>query len=379
MGFTIDNTFYLNYFENACDALSILKDGIFVQCNAKTLELFNCTNEQIIGKTPSDFSLVYQSDGELSKEKVKEYFIDRIEGISPKIEWSHCRPDGSVFDAEVTLSKIESNNEIFIVSNIRDISERKRAEQDIKNSEEQLRKILQSVNDAILSANVKGTIISWNYFAEKIFGYSVEEIIGQNLSVLLPNDDVQKYFTRVKEKDKNIGEFDKTIEVSGIHKNGSTIALEVSITKLEISNGLLFTLIIRDISDRKQKELAILQLNDELEKRVIERTAALDLLNEKLSIEINKERHIEERLQTLVSSITDYTYYVTIENNSATKTTHGEGCFAITGYTVDEFTTDSMLWFTIIHRHDQKIVNAKIRRLMKTHDPNSIEIGRAHV
>jgi PAS domain S-box-containing protein len=370
-----NDVFYLKFFENANEAMFIVKDGVYVKCNPKTLEIFKCTERQIIGKTPYDFSPDYQSDGMLSKDKVLEFNTKAIEGIPLCFEWRHCRFDGKIFDAEVILNKVALHNENYILANVRDITVQKNVEQDLKNSEEQFRKILQSVNDAILTANSKGTIVSWNYFAEKIFGYSVDDIIGQNLKVLIPESNLEQYFVLYKQLQLGVNDemYTQTIEVIGKHKNGKTIPLELSITKMEMSNSLFLTLIIRDIGDRKKKEFAILKMNEDLEKHVKDRTTELDQLNEKLSLEIKKEKHIEERLQKLLHSITDYTYFVTIENNVAIKTTHGEGCYAVTGYWIAEFLTDPMLWFKIIHRDDQKIVNAKIRQLMITHVPDSIE------
>ena len=310
----------------------------------------------------------------LSTTKAKELIKKSINGIPQNFEWKHSRFDGTHFDAEITLLKIDCDNDFFILSIVKDISERKKAEQELKEREEQYRRLIESINEAIISINNKGLIISWNSLAEKIFGYNHSEVIGKSITLLLPEKYIELRKILFEQIELGLNDvFRRTFELFGLHKSENEVPLELSFSKVVTENNYIITIIVRDITMRKQKERAILHLNSFLEKRAKNRTVELDILNEQLKAEIKKEKQIEIRLQILLSSITDYTYHVTIENNIAIKTTHGEGCFAVTGYKVEEFIEDTMLWYKIIYSDDQKIVNVQIRRLMKNKIANSIE------
>lgn len=375
----LNKKFYLSFFENIHDAIIIVKDGFFVDCNTKSLQVFNCPKEHILGRNVHDFSPNYQTDGMLSTVKAKELIKKSIKGIPQNFEWKHSRFDGSHFDAEITLLKIDCDNDYFILSIVKDISERKKAEQELKEREEQYRRLIESINEAIISINNKGTIISWNKLAEKIFGYTHNEVIGKSITLLLPSKYIELRKILFEQIELGLNDvFSRTFELFGLHKSEHEVPLELSFSKVATESEYIITIIVRDITMRKQKERAILHLNSFLEKRAKNRTVELDILNEQLKVEIKKEKQVEARLQKLLSSITDYTYHVTIENNVAIRTTHGEGCFTVTGYKVEDFLQDSLLWYKIIHNDDQKIVNVQIRRLMKNKIANSIEHRITH-
>ncbi len=117
---------YRSIFENANDAIFIMKEDRFIECNRKTLEIFGCTREQIINNTPYSYSPRHQPDGKLSEEKALVYINESLKGSPQRFEWQHCQYDKTVFDAEVSLNKIESNNEILLQAIVRDVTERKR-------------------------------------------------------------------------------------------------------------------------------------------------------------------------------------------------------------------------------------------------------------
>jgi PAS domain S-box-containing protein len=115
-------------FNSAGDAYFIMKEDIITECNQKTLEMFNCKRNQIIGKTPYDFSPQKQLDGQLSSKKGSEKINKVLAGKPQFFEWKHITLDGKPFFAEVNLNTIQLHKELYIQAIVRDISARKRSE-----------------------------------------------------------------------------------------------------------------------------------------------------------------------------------------------------------------------------------------------------------
>ena len=130
----------------------------------------------------------------------------------------------------------------------------------IRTAEEKFRVILDTATDAILSINKDHKIILFNNAAERIFGYSKEEIIGKDLNILVPSyyGDHSIYVKRFLEtrKPKIIG---KTVMFNALRKNGEEFPVELSLSYIELNGELTFTGIIRDVSAQKQMERKLLQ------------------------------------------------------------------------------------------------------------------------
>ena len=122
---------YATLFESAGDAIFIMRDDVFIDCNRKTLELFRCKEKDIIGNSPYMFSPPVQPDGINSKEKAIEKINEAVAGTPQRFEWQHKKSDGELFDAEVDLICIEIGGEKVIQAIVRDISDRKKAEEQL--------------------------------------------------------------------------------------------------------------------------------------------------------------------------------------------------------------------------------------------------------
>lgn len=123
---------YHTLFDNAGDAIFLVKDGCFVECNPATLEIFGCEREQIVNSTPQRFSPKYQPDGRLSSEKALEKIEAAFDGEPQFFEWRHLKCNGSEFDAEVSLNKVVIANQVHLLAAVRDITERKEIEKKLE-------------------------------------------------------------------------------------------------------------------------------------------------------------------------------------------------------------------------------------------------------
>ena len=150
--------------------------------------------------------------------------------------------------------------------------------EELRESQESYKAVTETASDAIVSANDKGAIVYFNRAAERIFGFTAKEAIGQPLALLIPERFAEPHrqgfsrFLRTREP-RIIG---KTAEIVARNKAGSEIPMEISLAAWSSAKGTFFTAILRDVTARKEAADALKQLNEGLEARVRERTEELE-------------------------------------------------------------------------------------------------------
>lgn len=135
---------YKALFSKANDAIFLMDHGTFQDCNDKTLEMFGCKREEIIGQPPYKFSPRTQPDGKNSKEKALHMIEQCYQGKPQRFYWMHSKMDGTLFDAEVSLNVVRIENSPYIQAIVRNISERVRAEKEMIRAREKAEKATES-------------------------------------------------------------------------------------------------------------------------------------------------------------------------------------------------------------------------------------------
>ncbi|MGD8497755.1 MAG: EAL domain-containing protein, partial [Chromatiales bacterium] len=116
---------YRALFEAAGDAIFLMHEDRFIECNARTLEMFDCSREEIVGQPPHRFSPPRQPDGSDSAAMASEQIAAAYGGERQHFEWEHLRLDGSPFSAEVTLNRLELGGRAHLLALVRDVTERR--------------------------------------------------------------------------------------------------------------------------------------------------------------------------------------------------------------------------------------------------------------
>ena len=148
---------YRTLYENANDAIFLMKDEYFVDCNPSAEEKLNAPRDAIIGKTPFDFSPSTQPDGRNSREKGMNYLKRALEGEPQHFEWLHQRQDETTIEVEVNLNRVEIEDEVLLFAIWRDMTERKRAEEVAR---EERQRLARDLHDAVSQTLWSSTLIA---------------------------------------------------------------------------------------------------------------------------------------------------------------------------------------------------------------------------
>lgn len=150
---------YRTLFENASDGIFLMQRLKFIDCNSHVLEMFACTRDQIIGHTPLDFSPDAQPDGMPSLAKAQVFMQSALDGQPQRFEWRHTRPDGTYFDAEVALNRLDASAQDIVLALIRDITERKKAEKRLAEYQVRLRSLASELS--LAEERLRRQVATW--------------------------------------------------------------------------------------------------------------------------------------------------------------------------------------------------------------------------
>lgn len=266
---------YRRLFEAAKDGILILDAGTLeiIDVNPFLMELLGYTREEFLGKELWEIGLF--ADKAASKAAFRDLQKTgylRYEDLPLETK------SGIQREVEFVSNVYDEDGRQVIQCNIRDITERKRLEL----ARERLVVIEKYSDDAIISKDLAGKIITWNTAAEKMFGYLREEVVGRPIMLIVPPDHAEEESVILARVTK--GESVDHLETVRVRKDGTPIDVSVSISPIKDSNGRVTgaSKIARDITQLKHTLLEVRLLNVELEQKVAERTEQLLAANKEL-------------------------------------------------------------------------------------------------
>jgi PAS domain S-box-containing protein len=239
--------------------------------NRGARSIFGYPEEEILGKPltvlmPDRYRAAHQSGLE------RLHATGQSQLVGKAIELHGLRKDGKEFPLELSLATWKTEEGTFFTGILRDVTERKRGEEALRQSEERFRLHVEGVKDyAIYMLDTEGHVVSWNTGAERIKGYRADEIVGRHFSCFYPSEDVQSGKPQIE---LGVATAEGRFEDEGwrVRKDGSRFWANVVITALRDYTGQLrgFGKVTRDITERKHAEEQVLRLNEELKQWVVE-------------------------------------------------------------------------------------------------------------
>jgi PAS domain S-box-containing protein len=236
--------------ESSPDGIGIHQDGRIVFVNTAGARLLGAQNpDELVGKPAMD--LLHPDYREVVRERIQRSLATGQP--APPLTEKFIRLDGTLIDVEVTAVPIIWEGRPAMQVVFRDITERKRMEEELKASEERYRDLFENANDGIYILDRAGRIVSFNRKAEELTGYTFEEVRGQPYTLLVSSGPERKKARRAFLKNMR-GQPDKT-ELTIIRKDGREVILELS-TRPIWQGGQIVGIqgIARDITERKELE-----------------------------------------------------------------------------------------------------------------------------
>jgi PAS domain S-box-containing protein len=258
---------------SATDAIITVDDQQKITLfNAAAERMFRCLASQAIGQPLDRFIPKRFRDVHSDHIRVFSETGETTRAMGSQRSLAALRADGEEFPVEATISQITVAGQKLFTAIVRDVTERRRSEEALRESEGRLRAIVDTAVDCIITIDERGRITSFNPAATRLFGYAPEEVWDRNINLLMPapyheehDGYLKNYVTTGLKKIIGIGR-----EVTGRRKDGTLFPMDLAVSETRLGNRRIFTGIVRDISERKRAEASLTRQAEELARSNVE-------------------------------------------------------------------------------------------------------------
>ncbi|MEQ1824503.1 MAG: PAS domain S-box protein [Pirellula sp.] len=269
--------------------LMVDNQGAIVLVNRQTEQMFGYSRQELLGQSVE--MLVPQRFRDRHPQLRSGYFdAPQTRSMGAGRDLYGLRKNGQEVPIEIGLNPIMTAEGDFALASVIDITERRQADE----ARQHLIGVIEHSDDAIISKDLQGTIRSWNQGAERIFGYSAEEAIGQSITLLIPPDRLHEE-DDVENKLKR-GESIEHFETVRLRKDGKLIDVSVTYSPIRDSSGRVTgaSKIARETTDRKRAE------------KVLEERARLAELTGSVGVAMTEEGDLPQVLQRCAEALVHY-------------------------------------------------------------------------
>ena len=238
-------------------------EGRFILMNRQYEEHAQVKREEVRGKTVHE--VIAPDLAEESADHDREV-IEKERAVERELHVP--LPDGVHIHAAIKFPVYDASGKLAAVGGVElDITRLKEVQEALRNSEMRFRSLAESANDAVIAADGEGLILSWNRAAEEIFGYEEDEVLGKDLTLLMPERYRKRHHKGIKRyreggKSRVVG---GTAEFEGLRKNGTEFPLELSLGSWQTDNEVYYSGVLRDVSERKRAEEELLEAKHDAE------------------------------------------------------------------------------------------------------------------
>lgn len=305
------NQRYYELYNHSQDVLFILDPvkGEIVEVNNGVKAMLGYSPDELKGRPMTD----------LHRDEVPElmaFFSDVLQKGEGQTDTLTClTKSGEKRFADISAFLIEEDGKKLAVAAIRDITERKQADKKLRKSEARFSGILELAHDAIISIDQEQKIIIFNQSAEKMFGYSQDEILGESIDMLVP-ERFQESHHKLAANSINENDMKSRGAMIGLRKNGEEFPIETSFSVFESEEQKIITATIHDITEKKLADEALHKLSSAMEQAgegvmITDRNAIIEYVNPAFSkiTGYSSEEVVGKDPSILKSSAQDASHY----------------------------------------------------------------------
>ncbi|MBA2269066.1 MAG: PAS domain S-box protein [Chthoniobacterales bacterium] len=271
-------------------------DGRWLQVNRSLCGILGYSERELLGKTFQD--ITHPDDLETDLTQVRQVLNGEIDTYQMEKRYFHKLGHVVWILLNVSLVRDYQGSPLYFISQLQNVTKSKQAEEELRKSEARNRAVVDTATDGIITMTINGVIRSFNPAAERIFGYSVEEAVGQPLRMLMPERfrglhevGFRRYLNGGEARVVGKG----PVELAGLRKGGEEFPLDLSLGEIREEDDSLFTGTIRDVTERKRAEEELRENN------------ALVQLLRAVATSSNEASSIEAAMQTCLDEVCAYT------------------------------------------------------------------------